>query len=193
MITQQPSDNLFALLDFCGIRQRDIVKHLGVSKALVSLWRSGQRDVPATHHAALIAYAEATFWAALHAWHAEVATQELPPEAIAVKRQEIAAFVDLVDQARAERDLELMHFRVVHDITRLAQLAQTRGGLPWEEATLTEVEACAQRIVTAIGFLRSHAAVTQTQPAPAVETLAARLTEFVEGVLRPWRPQPREP
>ena len=87
--------------------------------------------------------------------------------------------------ALAERDLEVLHFRVVQDITRLAELAQTSGSSPWEEATLTEVGHVAQRIVTAIDFLRSHVAAVQTQPAPAVETLATRLLAFLEQVRRP--------
>ena len=187
MITQQPSNNLFALLDFCGIRQRDIVKHLGVSKAAVSLWYAGKLDVPAARHAALLAFAAETFWAALQAWQAEVATQVLSPEAIAAKRREIQQFVDLHDMAQAERDLEAMHWRVVHDITHLAHLAQSSGVIPWGEATLTEVEAYAQRLVTAIGFLRSHAAAVQTQPTPAVETLATRLLDFLDGLTQPGR------
>ena len=65
------------------------------------------------------------------------------------------------------------------------ELAQTSGSSPWEEATLTEVEHVAQRIVTAIDFLRSHVAAVQTQPAPAVETLATRLLAFLEQVRRP--------
>jgi hypothetical protein len=190
MITQQPSDHLFALLAFCGIRQRDIVKHLGVSKAAVSLWSAGKLDVPAGRHAALVAFAQDTFWARLHAWQAAVAAQVLPPTTVAEKRREVATFVALVEQALAERDLEVMHARVVHDIAHLAALAQASGVIPWEDATLTEVEAVAQRIVTAIDFLRAHVAVTQTQPAPTVETLAARLTAFVEDVLQSWRPQP---
>lgn len=46
-------DKLFELLDFCGIRQQDIVQRLGVSKALVSLWRSGQRGITPKHRQAL--------------------------------------------------------------------------------------------------------------------------------------------
>ena len=191
--THQPSDKLFALLDFCGIRQRDIVQHLGVSKTLVSLWRSGRREVTAAHHAALITYAEEISWHKLNALQAEVAGQVLPPARIAEIRTQISTFVDLVDSARAERDISLMQYRLALDLAALHGILQSEGHPEtWDEETLWQVEEFGQRIATAARLLRTHVPVAQAHATPATDTVYTRMMALADSVLRQIRPLPGE-
>ena len=53
MSPHQPSQHLFALLDYVGIRQVDIAEHLGVSKSLVSLWFNAKKGLPASYYVTL--------------------------------------------------------------------------------------------------------------------------------------------
>jgi DNA-binding transcriptional regulator YdaS (Cro superfamily) len=194
MDTHQPSDKLFALLDFCGIRQRDIVQRLGVSKTLVSLWRSGHREVTAAHHAALIAYAEEIFSHKLNALQAEVAGQVLPPARISEIRTQMSTFVDLVDSARAERDISLMQYRLALDLTTLHGILQSQGQPEtWDEETLWRVEEFGRRIATAARVLRTHVPVAQAHTDPATNTVYTRLMALTDSVLRQIRPLPGEP
>jgi hypothetical protein len=59
---------LFAFFDTYGVRATAIARHLGVSNALVSMWRRGQRTLTFPHYRALIEYAFDTHdaWLAQH-------------------------------------------------------------------------------------------------------------------------------
>ena len=51
--TPQHTATLFDFLTACGVSQQTIATRAGVSKALVSLWRSGQRSISPQHYAVL--------------------------------------------------------------------------------------------------------------------------------------------
>src|SRR5262245_43979638 len=76
MIRHQSSDHRFALLKFLDVRQRDVAHHLAVSKQLVNHWYMGRQDVPAHHHAALLAYALERFVSLLKRWAREALPQD---------------------------------------------------------------------------------------------------------------------
>ena len=107
MSTHQPSQHLFALLDYVGIRQVDIAEHLGVSKSLVSLWFNEKKSMPAPYYVTLLQWALTTFKAR---WDAG----EWP----GLHKEEFKTFNGLVDAAQAERDPD--HFR--NDIVFYARL-----------------------------------------------------------------------
>src|SRR2546428_8985885 len=97
-----PPEKLFELLEFCGIRQRDIVVRLRVSKALVSLWRSGHREISQDHYTALLQFASAIFLDGIRALVSTASdhTPETIEEALAV----FEVFNAKMQAAHAERD-----------------------------------------------------------------------------------------
>ena len=107
MSTHQPSQHLFALLDYVGIRQVDIAEHLGVSKSLVSLWFNEKKSMPAPSYVTLLQWALTTCKAR---WDAG----EWP----GFPKEEFKTLSELVDAAQAERDPD--HFR--NDIVFYARL-----------------------------------------------------------------------
>src|SRR5262249_48614819 len=62
---QLSTEALFALLDFCGMRQRDVVQYLGVSKGLVSQWRSGRREMGLKEYSTLLVSTHERWFAAM--------------------------------------------------------------------------------------------------------------------------------
>jgi len=153
-MTLQPSDHLFALLDFCGVRQRDIVQHLGVSKALVSQWYRRRLNISAHHHAALVQYVEARFWQQQDAWQAACAPRNDPASVRAMRQKDVHQFSVLHRLAQEERSLEGLYWHLATTVRQLTRCARTQDTIPWDEARLTEVEGCAQRILTTVGFIR---------------------------------------
>ena len=58
---------LIAILERCGVRQAAIARALGVSRATVSRWGSGQFAMSPTHHQRLLAWAQEAAMVALDA------------------------------------------------------------------------------------------------------------------------------
>ena len=144
--------------------------------------------------AALIAYAEEIFSHKLNALQAEVAGQVLPPARISEIRTQMSTFVDLVDSARAERDISLMQYRLALDLATLQGILQSQGQPEtWDEETLWRVEEFGRRITTAARVLRTHVPVAQAHTDPATNTVYTRLMALTDSVLRQIRPLPGEP
>jgi len=52
------ASTLVKILERCGVRQRDIAKELGVSRATVSRWASGERRMSRAQHHRLLEWAQ---------------------------------------------------------------------------------------------------------------------------------------
>jgi transcriptional regulator with XRE-family HTH domain len=157
MDVSQPSESLFALLDFLGIRQRDIAAHLGVGKALVSRWRGGDKAMPAKHHRALLAWAHETFMRDWHAWEQAHATQVLTEAEKDAALRRFQTFVDLHDAAFAERDPQVWYDRVLQDAARvLHELRTQEGYVIHEMETAKRIEDLGRRITAAARLLQTQ-------------------------------------
>ena len=171
-----PPEKLFELLEFCGLRQRDIVRRLGVSKALVSLWRSGQRAIPLNHYQALCAFAGE---GAVQGVRALV---QHPPPAPGVVQEALAVFEVFEAKlmaAVAERDPTPIHQQLQFSIVTLAATLDARGDpASWDEETLAYVVAEAQTIADAAKALQIQ--VTARRQAAAFQArTTATLRELI--------------
>lgn len=73
------ASKLIAILERCGVRQSDIARELGVSRATVSRWASGERQTPKAQHDRLLTWAsEAAFAAVVAAEAHDRAAATLP-------------------------------------------------------------------------------------------------------------------
>ena len=178
---------LFDLLEFCGIRQRDIVAHLGVSKTLVSLWRSGGRHLTPEHYSALVAYAGDVFYETLEAFVQRITrhpSAERTTEALAV----FETFVAKLQAAQVGRNPQPLVERLTFAIVML-HATFTHRGQPgtWDEDTLAYVEAQAQTIAELARLLRPYVtaatavAAFQERTATTLPMLAAHIKEWVHA------------
>jgi transcriptional regulator with XRE-family HTH domain len=172
-----PPTKLFELLEFCGIRQRDIVARLGVSKALVSLWRSRQREISPDYYTALLQFASAVFLDSVRALvcRAAAPAPEATKEALAV----FDVFETKMQAAHAERDPTLMHERLLLSIVALHHTLKAKGEpATWNEDTLAYIEAEGHQIAALATALRS-----QITAAKAVASFQAQTSTTVHALL----------
>jgi hypothetical protein len=179
-----PPHELFDLLEFCGIRQRDIVAQLGVSKTLVSLWRSGGRHITPEHYSALVAYAVDVFYETLETFvrriirHPSAARSK---EALAV----FQTFVEKLQAAQAGRDPQPLYERLTFAIVMLHTLFTHKGEpLTWDAETLEYVEVEAQNIADTARLLRAH--VTAAQAAAAFQARTATTLTMLAAQMKEW-------
>jgi transcriptional regulator with XRE-family HTH domain len=183
MSERQPSPpaKLFELLEFCGLRQRDIVTRLGVSKTLVSLWRSGQREITPDHYQALLEFAHEVF---LHSVKTLVRTPNHTPDTVEEALAVFNVFIAKLHGTHAERDPTPLYKRLLISISMLHATFTHRGEpVMWDEDTLTFVESEAQRIAEAARLLHSQViaakavAAFQAQTATSLHDLLKQLKE----------------
>ncbi len=157
-----PPQKLFALLTFCGIRQRDVVKHLGVSKALVSLWRSGQREIQPEHYDILLDWAEARSYAQV------TATQTIEERQAAIN-----AFALALQEAHAERDPTRIYEQLLHRVETFHTRLQGLGDpTTWDDRTMQTVEADAAYLAHLTRRLQGHKQARHTTVGEVATTLA---------------------
>ena len=179
MSERQPSppEKLFELLEFCGLRQRDIVTRLGVSKTLVSLWRSGQREITPDHYQALLEFANEVF---LNSVKTLVRTPNRTPETVKEALAVFNVFVVKLHAAHAERDPTPFYNRLMFSIAMLHATFTHRGEpVTWDEDTLAYVEAEALSIADAARLLHS-----QVTAAKAVAAFQAQTATSLRDLLR---------
>ena len=132
-----PPEKLFELLEFCGIRQRDIVTRLGLSKALVSLWRSGEREITPNHYHAVLEFASRVF---LDSVKALVLAPNRTPEAIDEGLAVFEVFNAKLQAANAERDPTLIYHRLILAIVALREMLHNAGEpSTWDDDTLAYI------------------------------------------------------
>jgi len=172
-----PPEKLFKLLEFCGLRQRDIVTRLGVSKTLVSLWRSGQREITPDHYQALLEFANEVFLKSIEALvRIPNRTPETMKEALAV----FNVFIAKLQAVHAERDPTPFYKRLQMSISMLRATFTHRGEPEtWDEDTLAYVEAEALSIADAARLL--HSQVTALK---AVTAFKAQTTTSLRDLLK---------
>jgi hypothetical protein len=195
MDTYQPSTYLLALLDHVGLRNFELAAHLGVSRTLVSLWRSGHKPIPAGHHAALTAFATHTAWTRLQAEGAPLFAQTpLPQDAVWQHMQAVGTLKELASAAQAERDPALLATRLQTALYCLEGFAaQHATPESWDTESLTYVETQAQQIVTTTRLLRTYGGVVEDTLLQRVEGLLAQLTAYIGELTRQRWPRPRTP
>src|SRR6266852_7914763 len=163
------SKKLFELLDFCGIRQRDIVVRLGVSKALVSLWRSGHREISPDHYIALLQFASVVFLNGIKAlvYRASDHTPETTEEAFAV----FEVFIAKMQAANAERDPTPVYNRLLISMVMLHATLHHKGEpATWDEDTIEFVAAEGQHIANMAKLLQSQIAASKAATAFQAQT-----------------------
>jgi hypothetical protein len=152
---QLGTDALFALLDFCGIRQRDVVQYLGVSKALVSQWRSGRREMGLNEYYGIIIHANRQW---LKAMQARIAarTPDTPLDESIALLQELEQFRPLWAKAWVERSPALLCELLKKTINFLEEsIAQTPDPRHWDPATLEQLTTHTETLVSTARMLRS--------------------------------------
>jgi hypothetical protein len=175
---------LFDLLEFCGIRPRDIVSQLGVSKTLVSLWRSGGRHLTPEHYSALIAYAQDVFSETLDTFVQRIAqhpSAARTKEALAV----FQTFEAKLQTAQAGRDYQPVYNRLTLAIVLLREIFTHKGEpITWDEETLEYVEAEAQNIAEIARLL--HARVTAAKAIAAFQERTTTTLTTLRAQMKEW-------
>lgn len=184
MSERQPSppEKLFELLEFCGLRQRDIVTRLGVSKTLVSLWRSGQREITPDHYQALLEFANEVF---LNSVKTLVLTPNRTSETVKEALAVFNVFVVKLQATHAERDPTPFYNRLMFSIAMLHATFTHRGEpVTWDEDTLAYVEGEALSIADAARLLHSQVTAAKAVAAFQAQT-ATSLRDLLEQLKEP--------
>jgi hypothetical protein len=151
-----PPIKLFELLEFCGIRQRDIVTRLGVSKTLVSLWRSGHKWIPSEYYTALLEWVDAVYQDTENKIYATQGfggdrTLDDTREGLAVLQLFAAKF----DAALLEIDPAVLFGHLLDIVSTLsASLSRESESPTWDDETLAYIEGKAKQIATVVKELR---------------------------------------
>lgn len=154
MDTLHPSDSLFAVLAFAGIRQRDIARFLGVGKSLVSQWRSGSKPMPDHHHKTLWDWAEASYWTE---W------SRTKDQGAAAERR-LQEFADLLDAAKAERNPSEWYYRLAMDTSALWRLVNGDEGMRLEQMQdVQRIEELGRRVVAAARLIKAQLAARERE------------------------------
>jgi hypothetical protein len=150
-----PPDKLFDLLKFCGIRQRDITTQFAVSKTLVSLWKSGQREIPPPRYSELLEYATKTMVVQISQWLRAI--PQSSREEIDQQLQYFETFIQKLSAAQGARDLTPLYDRMRFSIAALHAAVKIEGPPhTWGDETLEYVAGESRMITNLATAIQRH-------------------------------------
>jgi hypothetical protein len=146
---------LFELLDYCGLKSKDITDRLGIGRALLSHWRTGRQDIPPSRYSELLGYASETMVTALRQWVRTLSTAA--SEDIERQIEFFETFVHKMRAAQGARDLTPLYTRLSTALGVLHATTFHEGPVEsWSAETLDYVAAEGRNITALATAIQHH-------------------------------------